>query len=91
MIVCSCNIISRRDIESAVEEILAEDAYAVLTPGLVYHRLGKRGKCGGCFPHAVRILVEHGDAVRARLEAQGGGAEDDEPRVEPIYRRTAAA
>jgi bacterioferritin-associated ferredoxin len=92
MIVCSCNIISRRDIESAVEEILAEDAYAVLTPGLVYHRLGKRGKCGGCFPHAVRILVEHGDAVRARLEAQGGGAaEGDAPGAEPIYRRTAAA
>lgn len=91
MIVCSCNIISRRDIEAAIEEILAQDPYAVLTPGLVYHRLGKRGKCGGCFPHAVRILVEHGDAVRARLEAAGGTAEGDEPACGPIYCRAVAA
>lgn len=92
MIVCSCNVISRRQIERAIEDILADDPYAVLTPGLVYHRLGKRGKCGGCFPQAVRILVEHGDAVRARLEAQGGGsAEDDEKECGPIYGRVFAA
>jgi bacterioferritin-associated ferredoxin len=92
MIVCSCNIISRRDIEAAVEEILAEDSYAVVTPGLVYHRLGKRGKCGGCFPHAVRILVEHGDTVRARLETgEGAAAAGDESGSEPIYGRAVAA
>lgn len=69
MIVCSCNVIARREIEAVIEEILAEDPYAVLTPGLLYHRLGRRGKCGGCFPHVSRILVEHGDLVRARIAA----------------------
>jgi bacterioferritin-associated ferredoxin len=69
MIVCSCNIVTRRDIEGVIERILAEDPYAVLTPGLIYHRLGKRGKCGGCFPHLVRIMSEHGELTRARLAA----------------------
>lgn len=92
MIVCSCNIISRRDLEEVIEAILAEDPYAVLTPGLIYHRLGRRGKCGGCFPHAVRIMVEHGDRVRARLEAGDSAAEEgDAPQSRPIYRRAAAA
>jgi hypothetical protein len=69
MIVCSCNIITRRDIEAVIETILADDPYAVLTPGLIYHRLGRRGRCCGCFPHVSRILVEHGTRVRERLES----------------------
>ena len=34
MIVCSCNVITRGDIEAVIEEILRDDPYAVLTPGL---------------------------------------------------------
>lgn len=68
MIVCSCNIITRRDIEAVIEEILLKDAYAVLTPNLLYHRLGRRGKCCGCFPHVTDILVEHAISVRARID-----------------------
>ncbi len=67
MIVCSCNVIPRRDIEAVIEEVLADDPYAVLTPGLLYHRLGRRGKCCGCYPHVSRILVEHGTLVRERI------------------------
>ncbi|MYZ49866.1 (2Fe-2S)-binding protein [Propylenella binzhouense] len=70
MIVCSCNIITRRAIEETIEQILAEDPYAVLTPGRIYHRLGRRAKCGGCIPQVVRIMVEHGEKVRARLQAE---------------------
>ena len=69
MIVCSCNVITRRDVESVIEEILVADLYAVLTPNLLYHRLGRRGKCCGCFPHVSRILVEHGAIVRQSIEA----------------------
>ena len=67
MIVCSCNVITRRDVESVIEEILVADPYAVLTPNLLYHRLGRRGKCCGCFPHVTQILVEHGTLVRQRI------------------------
>jgi len=69
MIVCSCNIITRRDIEAVIEEILVDDPQAVLTPNLLYHRLGRRGRCCGCFPHVTRILVEHTIAVRLRIES----------------------
>ena len=67
MIVCSCNIITRRDIENVIERLLEADPYAVLTPNLIYHRLGRRGRCCGCFPLASEILVEHCILVRAKL------------------------
>lgn len=77
MIVCSCNLITRRDIEATIERLLAEDRHAVLTPGLIYHRLGKRGKCGGCFAHVVEIEVAHGERVRNRLAAAAPAAGAD--------------
>jgi len=73
MIVCSCNIITRRDIELVIEGILADDPYAVLTPNLLYHRLGRRGKCCGCFPHVSDILVEHAILVRGRIDRGEAG------------------
>ena len=86
MIVCSCNVITRRDVESVIEEILVADPYAVLTPNLLYHRLGRRGKCCGCFPHVSRILVEHGTLVRADDRGRrtaAGGADDAEEAPPP--------
>jgi hypothetical protein len=80
MIVCSCNIITRRDIERVIERLLADDPVAVLTPNLIYHRLGRRGRCCGCFPNVSRILVGHTMLVRARLargEPASGSEEDD--------------
>ncbi|WP_445464425.1 (2Fe-2S)-binding protein [Faunimonas sp. B44] len=83
MIVCSCNIITRRAIEATIEEILGEDLYAVLTPGRIYHRMGKRGKCGGCFPQVVRIMLEHGEAIRERMKAEAEAAPPpDEERIQ---------
>jgi hypothetical protein len=68
MIVCSCNIITRCEIEAVIERLLADDAYAILTPNLIYHRLGKRGRCCGCFPQVTQIMVEHAIAVRQQIE-----------------------
>jgi hypothetical protein len=80
MIVCSCNIITRRDIECVIERLLGDDPYAVLTPNLIYHQLGKRGRCCGCFPQVSQILVEHCIAVRAQIERGElpGPTEDEE-------------
>ncbi|MGH6924007.1 MAG: (2Fe-2S)-binding protein [Propylenella sp.] len=85
MIVCSCNIITRGDLEGVIKEILAEDPYAVLTSGLLYHRLGRRGKCCGCFPHVSEILVEHGTLVRGMMERGewDGATEEEEPTRHP--------
>lgn len=64
MIVCHCNVISRREIEEVVDRLLADDPYCVITPGRIYHRLGKRGRCCNCFPLVVQILVERVDRIR---------------------------
>ncbi len=58
MIVCSCNIISKRDIENTIIELLKEDPWRLIVPGVVYQSMNERGKCCGCFPGVVDIIVE---------------------------------
>jgi bacterioferritin-associated ferredoxin len=58
MIVCQCNIITEADIESVVHEFLARDAWQLITVGMVYHAMEKRGKCCGCFPNAIAVIVK---------------------------------
>lgn len=57
MIVCHCNVITKADIELAVRDLLSDDPWYQLTPGAVYHALGKRGKCCGCFPAVIDHLI----------------------------------
>lgn len=57
MIVCSCNIISKREIEDVIDDLLTNDPWRLIVPGLVYHEMNARGKCCGCFPGVVDIIV----------------------------------
>lgn len=50
MIVCHCTGISDHDIRAAVDWMRASDPQTIITPGKVYHALGKRADCGGCMP-----------------------------------------
>jgi bacterioferritin-associated ferredoxin len=50
MMVCHCRTITDHDIRAAVEWMRAADPDTVITPGKVYHALGKRADCGGCMP-----------------------------------------
>ena len=61
MIICSCAVITDKDIRRAVEWMRAADPYAVVTPGKVYRALGKSPECGGC----IRLFV---DSLRADLD-----------------------
>jgi bacterioferritin-associated ferredoxin len=56
MIVCSCNVISHRDIEATVAALRDLDPNVVLTAGLVYRTMGHRPKCGNCLSHIVRMI-----------------------------------
>ena len=56
MIVCSCNVISDRDIERVVHQLRADDSNVVLTPGVVYRALGHRPQCGTCLRHVVELI-----------------------------------
>lgn len=68
MIVCQCNLITVQDIEQAIEGLLAGDPWKLIVPVQVYHALGKRGRCCGCFPGVVDIIVRVTSAIHQRLE-----------------------
>ena len=50
MIVCHCMSITDKDIHAAINWMRASDAEALITPGKIYHALGKAADCGGCMP-----------------------------------------
>ena len=56
MIVCSCTVISDRDIEGALLEILRAPDAPIPTPGIVYRHLSKRMNCCSCAPLAVETI-----------------------------------
>jgi bacterioferritin-associated ferredoxin len=50
MIVCHCQSITDHDIRAAIDWMRAADPETIITPGKIYHALGKRADCGGCMP-----------------------------------------
>lgn len=67
MIVCQCNILTRQEIETAVEKLLAEDPWRLIVPSTVYHAMRIRGRCCGCFPDVIEIISE----VTGRMRPDG--------------------
>ena len=59
MIVCSCTMISSKDIAEAVAALRTKDPHVVLTPGLIYRQLGKRPSCGSCLPLITKLMVSY--------------------------------
>jgi bacterioferritin-associated ferredoxin len=57
MLICHCNIIQEREIEAAIVALLDADPWQLIVPAKVYHSLGKRGRCRGCFPNVVEIII----------------------------------
>jgi bacterioferritin-associated ferredoxin len=56
MIVCHCQSITDHDIRAAVDWMRAADPDTIITPGKIYHALGKRADCGGCIPLFVQTM-----------------------------------
>lgn len=50
MIVCHCTQISDHDILAAIDWMRKADPETIITPGKIYHALGKGAECGGCMP-----------------------------------------
>jgi bacterioferritin-associated ferredoxin len=59
MIVCSCSMITAKDVAEAVAAIRTADPFVVLTPGLIYRHLGKRPSCGSCLPLITQLMVAY--------------------------------
>ena len=56
MIVCHCMSISDTDIHAAIEWMRASDTDSIITPGRIYHALGKSADCGGGMPLFLSVL-----------------------------------
>ena len=66
MIVCSCTVISDRDIEAALLDILSQPDAPIPTPGVVYRHLQKRMNCCGCAPLAVETIYNKVDELEKK-------------------------
>lgn len=67
MLICSCAVVSDRDIEQALLEIMNQPGAPLPTPGVVWRHLSKKMNCCGCAPLAVSTIYEKMES----LEAQG--------------------
>lgn len=57
MLVCSCNFITDTEIRDVINTFLEEDCWQLIVPAKVYHAMQKRGRCCGCFPNVVDLIV----------------------------------
>jgi bacterioferritin-associated ferredoxin len=56
VIVCSCAVVSQRDIELAVFQIMSSGLGLLPTPGLVFRHLKKRMNCCSCASVTVSTI-----------------------------------
>lgn len=80
MLVCSCNFITEQEIRDTITAFLEEDCWQLIVPAKVYHAMEKRGRCCGCFPNVVDIIVSTTQAFHAKR------ASDDEKVVDFMER-----
>ena len=70
MIVCSCSMITSKEVADAVTALRTADPLVVLTPGTIYRYLGKRPSCGSCLPLISKLMVAYDEEG---LSASGPG------------------
>lgn len=56
MIICSCNVLTDKDLERAAAEIRDDPSGRIVTPGGCFKKLNCRPKCGNCFPMVVQVI-----------------------------------
>lgn len=69
MLICHCNLITEKEIEDTVLELLEQDPWQLIVPAKVYHAMQKRGRCCGCFPNVVETIIRATERFHARSEA----------------------
>ncbi len=87
MIVCQCNIITVKDIEQAIEGLLRDDPWKLVVPVQVYHALGKRGRCCGCFPGVVDIIVRVTESLHRTINSPEAELICFVDRLREVHRR----
>lgn len=91
MMVCSCNIITDKEIREVIISMLDEDCWQLIVPGKVYHAMNKRGKCCGCFPNVVDIIVKTTEDYHARHRGETAEVVDFLDRLKRFHAEQKAA
>jgi hypothetical protein len=65
VIVCSCAVVSSRDIEGAVIELMSSQPAMLPTPGVVFRHLKKKMNCCSCAPIAVSAIYSAMDQLES--------------------------
>ena len=77
MILCSCNVLTRKRIVAAAEALVAADPGRPVTPARIFKMLGGRPQCGTCFPLIRQATAEAGILITCP-EPLASGAEAEE-------------
>jgi bacterioferritin-associated ferredoxin len=85
MLVCSCNYITDKEIKDVINELLDEDCWQLIVPAKVYHAMGKRGRCCGCFPNVVEIIIRTTEEYHAARQTDGADVVDFMERLKRFH------
>ena len=55
------------EIKTVITDLLTADPWQLIVPNQVYHEMGKRGKCCGCFPRLVDLIVDETEKFHKTL------------------------
>ncbi len=69
MLVCSCNYITDTEIKATINDLLDEDCWQLIVPAKVYHAMAQRGKCCGCFPTVVDLIISTTEEYHRRRQS----------------------
>ena len=83
MLVCSCNFITEQEVRETIWQMLDEDCWQLIVPGKLYHTMNKRGRCCGCFPNVVELIVETTRAFHIERHT-------DDPKMADLLERLSA-
>jgi len=70
MIVCHCQSITDDDINAAINWMRTADSETLITPGKIYHALGKAADCGGCMPLFLSTMRQN-DNLEVPMHLRG--------------------
>jgi bacterioferritin-associated ferredoxin len=77
MIVCSCNVLTKKRVVAAAEKLFDESPARAVTPGRILRELGVRAQCAVCFSLIRAIVAEAGVMVTCP-EPLAASAEENE-------------
>ncbi len=87
MLICHCNVISDKEIEDVILGFLKDDPWQIIVPAKVYHTLMQRGRCSGCFPNVVDIIVRVTENYHSQMGADAARLTEVQAGLNRLRRR----